>query len=167
MEEYRAKMLALTGYQRLEDARRPERFQLARLQGGFVPKVSGVGNREGEVKLTFDAKPQRYLRSGERAIRPVSGGTLLNPGFPALPLITVWGSGAGLLRIGDGEVAFTERFKGPVILDCDTQNAYDGAENKNKEISVPAFPVLPAGESAVSWSGGVERVELVPRWWTV
>ena len=163
---FKTALLLRTGVRRLEDSIHPEEFRLAAFKGPIAPETTPF-NKAGEFTLEFDAKPQRYLRSGERAIRPVSGGTLLNPGFPALPLITVWGSGAGLLRIGDGEVAFTERFTGPVILDCDTQNAYYGVENKNKEISAPAFPVLPAGESRVSWCGGVERVELVPRWWTV
>ena len=57
--------------------------------------------------------------------------------------------------------------RGAVVLDSDTQNAYLGAVNLNSTISAPEFPTLPAGESAVRWTGGITGVEIIPRWWTL
>lgn len=37
----------------------------------------------------------------------------------------------------------------------------------NDKINFTEFPMLPAGESNISWSGAVAQVEIVPRWRTV
>ena len=117
--------------------------------------------------LTFDCKPQRYLKSGERAAAlTASGARLVNPGMEARPLITVYGSGAGTLTAG-GRTVQLKSLDGWLTLDCDLQNAYKGTQNKNNTIFAPEFPVLPPGESAVTWTGGVTRVEIIPRWWTL
>lgn len=57
--------------------------------------------------------------------------------------------------------------RGAVVLDSNTQNAYLGAVNLNSTISAPEFPTLPAGESAVRWTGGITGVEIIPRWWAL
>ena len=54
-----------------------------------------------------------------------------------------------------------------LVIDCDTQNAYKGTQNKNTEISAAAFPRLDAGDSEISWTGGITSVEITPRWWTL
>jgi phage-related protein len=82
------------------------------------------------------------------------------------PLITVYGAGAGTLTAG-GRTVQLKSLDGWLTLDCDLQNAYKGTQNKNNTIFAPEFPVLPPGESAVTWTGGVTRVEIIPRWWTL
>ena len=54
-----------------------------------------------------------------------------------------------------------------LVIDCDSQNAYKGTQNLNQTVSAPVFPVLGAGETEISFSGGIQRVEMIPRWWTV
>ena len=96
------------------------------------------------------------------------GQALLNPtAFTALPLITVTGTGAGTLTVGDVTVTINSMPRGVIVLDSDTQNAYYGAFNLNSTISAPEFPTLPAGESVVRWTGGITGVEIIPRWATV
>ena len=56
---------------------------------------------------------------------------------------------------------------GYVMLDSDTQNAYKDTLNKNNTISAPEFPVLQPGINNISWDGGIQAVEITPRWWTV
>lgn len=166
-EAFKTAMLSRVGYHRLEDTIHPEQFRLASFKGPIRPQTTPY-NLAGEFDIEFDCKPQRYLKSGERAIQlAATGGRIINPGFPALPLVTVYGSGAGTLSVDGGTVVFKETFSGPIILDCDIQNAYYGDVNKNAEIFAPVFPVLPTGESVITWDGGVERVEIIPRWWTV
>ena len=54
---------------------------------------------------------------------------------------------------------------GPMWIDCDLQDAYYNNTNLNKYLTAPEFPVLGAGATQVSWSGGIDKCEVVPRWW--
>ena len=46
-------------------------------------------------------------------------------------------------------------------------NAYSGLQNKNMDIEAPEFPALLPGENKIGFSGGIQKVEIVPRWWTI
>ena len=52
------------GYGRLEDARHPEFYWLARMDTDVDPKMV-VADDSGTFTLTFNCKPQRFLKSGE------------------------------------------------------------------------------------------------------
>lgn len=161
------KFLGMSGtYRRLEDTYNPEEFHMARYVSALetTPSQHHVA---GRFTLEFDCMPQRFLKSGEIPMSLTVPTTLHNPGMEALPLITVYGTGAGSVTVG-GVTVDIKSLDEYVILDCDTQNAYRGIlENKNNTISAPEFPTIPPGESRVGWTGGVERVEIVPRWWVL
>ena len=162
-------MLSRIGYKRLEDDYHPETFRMAMFEGPVDFDVKFL-NRSGEAKLIFNCKPQRFLKSGEYPVTFSSNGILHNPTMcEALPLITVYGAGAGFINVGGTAVTIKE-MTDILILDCESQNAYrqvgEGAsQNKNDTIYAPEFPVLSSGDNVVSFSGGVTKVEIVPRWW--
>lgn len=117
--------------------------------------------------IEFDCQPQRFLVAGNQTITATNGGTITNPtAFTALPIITVYGSGEGLLNVA-GTVVRLSSIDGSIVLDCEVQNAYKGTENLNNTISAPEFPILFAGNNEISWSGGITGVEIIPRWWTI
>lgn len=153
------------GYQKLEDSYEPQFFRLAYYNG--PTDIENIMNRFGRSQIRFNCKPQRFSRQGEFPKTITAAETLLNPfAFPSLPLITVYGSGEGVLQIGGYTVRLLsiDEF---VVLDCDTQNAYKGTKNKNNTISAPEFPRLEPGENEISWQGGIEKIEIIPRWWTL
>ena len=126
-------------------------------------------HRFGRATIEFSCQPQRWLRSGEIQSRLLNGQSLLNPtAFAAKPLITVTGSGSGTLTVGSRAVEIKSFPDGYVALDCEAQNAY-GAQgaNRNATILAPEFPELAAGETPVSWSGGITAVTIKTRWWTL
>ena len=84
--------------------------------------------------------------------------------MPSLPLNTLYGNGSGTLSVGDTVVTIKD-MSGSLTLDCDLQDAYQGTQNKNSSISAPSFPVLETGDNIISFTGGVNRVEIIPRWW--
>ena len=158
-------LYAPKGYQKLEDSYDPDVFRLAFFSG--PADIENILNIFGRATVEFDCKPQRFLVSGEEATRYFSATTITNPtAFTALPLITVYGSGAGALNIGGTVVNFNS-IDESIELDCETENAYKGVTNLNNTIDAPSFPKLVAGVNEISWSGGIESVRITPRWWTL
>lgn len=160
-------LFSSTGYRRLETSDDPNHFWLARISSG-----ARIELRKGKLapfEITFDCKPQRFLKSGELATSffgSDDGYVFYNQtGFDAKPLINVYGNGAGTLKIGKYTVEIGNSGYSPVILDCDTQNAYSASGNLNKYVNAPEFPVLVPGENQITFSELISSVEIVPRWW--
>ena len=158
-------LLAEAGYRRLEDTYSPDFYRMARFSGPLDFDTQFL-NRSAECTLSFDCMPQRFDKRGEYTIRLQSPKTLINPyPFTALPLIRVYGSGAGNLMVGN-TVVQVKAIDGYMDLDCDTQNAYKGSVNCNAQIYAPDFPQL-EGKTGISWDGKIDHVEITPRWWTI
>ena len=163
----RAWLLGPNGYRRLEDEYQPDCYRMARFAGP-LEFDAGFLNRSASMSLAFDCMPQRWLKSGEYAQPIANGQALCNPtGFEALPLIEVDLTGeAAALQVGEVTVQFAG-YTGLLVLDCDLQDAYEGTSNLNRYVTAAQFPVLPAGKTEISWSGGVSSVRLTPNWWTL
>lgn len=79
-------------YVRLEDEYNPNEYRQAAFLGGI--EVDMADRRAGEFTVSFDAMPQRFLKSGETAVSVASGGTITNPTlFESHPLLHLWGYG--------------------------------------------------------------------------
>lgn len=156
-------LMGSSGYRRLEDNYDPDIYRMAAFSGPV--EMSSFYDTHGRGRLSFDCKPQKYLKSGERAISLSTSGTVLyNPGFASLPLITVYGSGAGTLWVEDCAVQI-KALDGSLTLDCETQDAYRGTTNQNANIYAPNFPSLSPGDSVIGWDGGITGIDIAPRWW--
>ena len=153
------------GYRRLEDGYNPDVYRMAMFSGPI--DIATFFARYGRAELEFTCMPQRWLKRGEFPVRMENGGKLFNPGKPSLPMIRIAGSGSGGLAIGMQEVKISDLPKDGLVIDCDSQNAYSGTQNKNSllTLSNKTFPKLPEGETQIGWSGGIETVEIIPRWW--
>lgn len=162
-------LLGSQGPQILTDTYDPNYYRMATYAGPM--DIEHMLNGYGKCTISFDCAPQSFLKSGEFPINFENAGALYNPtAFPALPTIYVYGSGSGTVTVGDitVEILVMEDY---LILDCEMQNAYTistqgAAVNQNKHIYAPKFPVLTSGSNAVSFGGDVERIEIIPRWWT-
>ena len=153
---------SISGYHRLEDSIQPDVFRIARRTGEIKQNMHGDYEACG-FTITFDAKPQKYLKSGEKAIELTAAGYVMNPTkYIALPLIRVYS--AGTLQIGDDTLVISS-VDDYVDIDCDLQNAYKGAVNCNSNIS-GVFPKLTAGANNVLLNS-ISKIEIIPRWWTL
>ena len=163
----RAWLLSVPGYRRLEDSYHPEEFRLARYYAGLEFKPWAY-NRQGEVTITFDCMPQRFLKSGEEAVTLTAAATLYNPTlFEAQPMITVRGSGAGSLTVNGHTVAISE-IGTSVTLNTEILLAYNGLTRRDQTITGKIEQLrLKPGANTASFSGGVSSVEIIPRWWTI
>lgn len=158
--------LMQSGYKRLEDDYNPDIYRLAVFLG--PQDLQNILNEFGRATITFTCKPQRFLKSGETAVTPESGTALTNPtGYPAKPLITVSGNGSGTLTIGSATLTISDITDG-MVLDCEEHEAYaeSGGVVSNLNTAVSGeYPILGDGDSAVSWTGGVTGLSIIPRWY--
>ena len=153
------------GYRRLEDDYNPGIFRLAAFAGPV--DLQNILNAFGRATVKFNCMPQRFRLTGEAPIALSAAGTVTNPtANSAQPLITVSGAGSGTVTVGSVTVTINEITDG-MILDCREGEAYavsgGSVSNLNTKVS-GAFPVLAAGDNAVSWTGGVTGLSLIPRW---
>lgn len=153
------------GYKRLEDTYNPNHYRLARFSGGINFDVHFL--KAGEFNLAFECKPQRFLKSGDYSINIQKGDVINNlTSFPSKPLIKAYGTGSAILQVGDIPIKINE-IDNSLTIDCDTQNAYKDTENKNSTINASEFPSLLKGKTGITWSGGITKLEVTPRWWTL
>lgn len=158
-------LTAPVGYQRLEDSYEPDVYRMAFYEGG--QDIESILNRFGRATISFNCKPQRFLKSGEATKTFTAAGSLTNiTKFDALPMITVYGSGAGTVTVG-GITVTLSAIDEYTVLDCELMDAYKGTTNKNPTVTATEFPKLSPGANTISFSGGVTSLEIVPRWWTI
>lgn len=151
------------GYRRLETSDDPGHYWMARVENS--PRIEQRLRTLAPFEIGFDCKPQRFLKSGEYTIEFTGIGFLFNQyGQIALPFITLYGEGAGSVTIGDCVVEVLS-IDGLLHLDSETQNAYNNDGNQNMNINAPIFPTLPDGKIQIAFSGDIERIEIIPRWW--
>lgn len=151
------------GYRRLEIQSDPDHFWLARIKNGA--QITQRANLLAPFSIVFDCKPQKFLRSGEELFSFSHESTLFNKTWNiAKPLIVVHGYGEGNLQIGDIYVRL-DKINGSVILDCESQNAYNGDGNQNENIYAPEFPILKGGLNNIYFDGDISKIDIYPRWW--
>lgn len=157
-------MLSKISYKRLEDDFHPEYFRMARIKPDFKPKISGL-TEMGTFTLTFDCKPQKFLKSGEKPITIESSLTIKNPTYyPANPILTIYGTGS--ILIGDQEITISKN-ETSITIDTDIMEAYSGSTNMNAYVELPDDKVvLPSGNVSIGLNG-ITKVEIIPRWWTI
>lgn len=93
ISDFRNAILSRVGYKRLEDDYHTDEYRMAVYMDGL--EVDPVHYSEaGEFELTFNCKPQRFLKSGETKQTILSGGNITNPTlFEARPLLEIAGEG--------------------------------------------------------------------------
>lgn len=165
LRAWRDRMMASTGYQKIEDTFHPDEYRLGIVSQAIEPEM-GINLESGIFPLVFDCMPQRWLKDGQNAITITASGTkICNPTSQnALPLIYVYGSGT----VDIGGVRFTiASYSGSyIIIDCDTMQCYRGLTNMGQYVTLSEtdYPVIEPGEHAITFSGPT-RVDIIPRWW--
>jgi phage-related protein len=156
-------LMSKKGYRRLETSDDPDHFWMARVEN--TPQIEMRMRTLAPFDIGFDCKPQRFLKSGETAIKFTQNGSIFNfTGYDALPLIVLYGLGEGSLTVGDTTINISNVYA-RMCLDSEIMNAYNGDTGLNDKIDAPEFPVLVPGENKISFSGGIGRLEIIPRWW--
>ena len=167
MSNLRSVLLSQIGYQRLVDSYHPDEFRLAVYRGGLSAKVI-PGNHAGEFDLTFDCKPQRWLRAGAEPVEVKTGGNLFNPtAFNALPLIRAYGYGT--IKINDMTITIASHSNAYIDIDSEMMDCYCESVNCNSLVSFSGndFPELRPELNNFTISNTITKVTVTPHWWRV
>lgn len=160
-----AAWMSAPGYQELWDSYDPETFRLAYFSG--PADFANTLNQLGRATINFSCKPWRYLFTGTVPVELTASGSVENPtDFNALPLIQIYGSGAGRMEIGGNIVVISDIDDG-MIIDSELMDTYNGQNNRNGLVTLtPQFeyPLLTPGVNNVIVSGGITKVIITPRW---
>ena len=161
-----------SGYARLEDSYEPDYFRMACYRESN--NIENIFNQAGKATITFDCKPQRYLKTGEAAVSfTTSGRSITNPTvFPSCPIIKVYSSNSkfGTVTIGGYSFVLAQASGSTCIeVNSEIQDVYDGTRNMNSYITLNGgeFPKLLPGGNYISFTSNITKVEVIPRWWTI
>jgi len=153
----------LTGADEVTFSTQPHLKQNARVIGVVtLEKISHNMNRwSGDVQFYCD--PIKHLRESQDITLTENGAAIMNPGdLAAKPRITVTGSGAVTLRIDSNVLNIPECESGWVVDSMNEWIIADGVPIENA--CSGTFPVIPAGESIIQWTGNVTSLTISPEW---
>ena len=164
-------------YARLEDSYEPGYYRMAIYDNDT--SLSNIYNQGGRASITFNCKPQRFLKSGDTKYK-MNGNVyeLNNPTrFDAKPLIIISGYGNLTLQLFNYTYykGYVIQVKGipsdnPIIIDSELMDCYYDVENYNSKLTLNnGYPILGPGRNtiAVQKREGESSVEVIPRWWTL
>lgn len=166
IDDFRAWLCSHVGYCRLEDTYHPEEYRMALFKGGLSVSTA-PRNLAGKFTLSFDCKPQRWLKSGEISTVFTTAGEIYNPtNYEAKPLIHCVGT-SGTVTVNGTAVTVTG-CTAYVDIDCEEMECTEGSTNRNGTTTLVngAFPVLSSGVNSVSFTG-FTSVSIKPRFYTI
>lgn len=134
VSDFRNWLASRKGYKRLEDEINTTEYRMAVFKDGL--DVSPLNKETGTFEVTFDCKPQRFLKSGETAVTVTSGGTITNPTlFESRPLLQVWGYGG--ININGEDINLANVYVGKTLI----------GNGSNSPSYNPGYSVANAGDT--------------------
>jgi len=126
-------------------------------------------NKIGTFTVNFSCHPMRFSYDGQATTTiSSSGATLTNPyPFVAKPYLKIYGAGKATLTVQASSYNATWNFSAlDSYTECDSElmNFYKGTKSKNDKVSGSGFPCLQPGKNTISYTGGVTKIEIIPRW---
>lgn len=166
--ELKAWLLSNAGaYHELTDTYDPGYTRIGYISG--ETSIEEVENRPFGVTInvSFNCKPFMYGLAASDTTLTTSGGTITNPNkFDSLPLIKITMSSGGTLTVA-GKTWTIGTYSGTLIVDSENMDWYDTNQLRNNLVTGTGFPVLKPGSNTISWTGGISKVVITPRWRTL
>lgn len=158
-------LLGENGYGRLEDSYFPEYFRYAIVSNGH--EFLNHFNEYGRGTLTFNCKPERFYKTGERKMAVLNGQTIHNPsGFKAQPIYYFTGN------VSSVQLTFTENNEARIVTipaSCAALNTkehtFDG--DLNFQFTDDYEKMMLGKTTEISWDGQLTSLTIVPNWWTI
>lgn len=119
----------------------------------------------GEFEVSFVCDPFKYYDVGRDVIEINKQDSIISPEFfyESEPIIKVFGNGDGKLII-DNNTLNINNLDEYIYVDSYAKNAYkDGSSNLNNHIE-GYFPIFRNRKTNVNFTGGIEKLEIIPNW---
>lgn len=131
---FRNAIMPQIGYQRLEDTYHPDEYRMALYAEGLNVDVKPYGS-SGKFTLSFNCKPQRFLRDGEHTVAKANGEKIINPTpYESSPMLEV--EGYGTIGFNGYEINIENGTLGEVTLWNGYANAVENS-SIDKTVSIP------------------------------
>lgn len=152
----------LNGYGKLRTDSDPDGYFKAEvIQAIDSDKYQGLYDN---MLVSFKINPGFfYMDSGDTPVVMTAPGTIVNMGtHTSEPYIKITGSGNIDLTINSTVYSFTAV---DTYLEIDSESKYVYRDTLNQgEKMVGEFPIFELGENAISWTGTVTEIQIIPRW---
>lgn len=118
-----------------------------------------------KFQVSFDTYPFKYsVNKFDDALTLTKATTILGKGtVHSQPVITVHAAGAVTLTINGTDYPLSN-VDDYVTINSEIEECYKGDLNRNNIFSADEFPRLQPGENIISWTGDVEKIEIIPNW---
>ena len=176
-------LLSDPGYHRLEDDYNPDEYRMAEFRGPLTPDVhTARGYRSGTFTLSFNAKPQRYLKEGAEEIEIIDWSKIKNIWMPAQPIFKIKPGANGTCRIsfdgGGGGSVYVKDSTGEndMIYEIDMatgvavryKEAQSGTRyNAASSVGSGLFTIPPGEHVWRIFSSGSPQAWVKPMWWRI
>ena len=124
--------------------------------------VSGIN----ELGVTFEINPPfAYHENGKYLITLTNAGTIINGGTcDSEPYYKIYGTGNGDLQINGKFISLTG-IQSYIEIDMESKEIYKDTLNQGKKLAgkLDDLKLMP-GENTLSWTGGITKIEIIPRW---
>jgi len=157
-------------YCKLEDSYEPDYYRMAIFKD--EGRLQDYYEQATTLEISFDCKPQKWLKTGDESKLIGNGLTLTNPtNFDAYPTIEMDVIQDVTYQINIGSYSITiDKIPSSthIIIDCENMECYSLTENYNKYISLSnnEIPVLKKKSDTLITSTN-NTAYIKPRWWTI
>lgn len=160
-------ILGPKSYKRLEDNFDTTHFRMA--IGSSVEFSPVAENTAANMSITFNCKPQRFLKSGDIQLWLNNGQGITNPTpFHSLPIFqanspTVGATIEVICNDAYYKLEAKTAYAGIVTIDCERMAIYSGSDNLNDYFEGD-FPEIHE-TATIRFSGITGVLIMLPRWW--
>lgn len=151
-----------SGYFQLWDSYDKNYFRLASYEGEV--DIEQELEQLGSLSLSFNCKPFKYSFEGQKVNTISSHTSLYNAElYPSKPYFKIYGSGTVTLNVNNESYVFNDVDE-YIEVDSEMMNAYKDTQPLNHKMVGAKFPEFVPGMNLISWSGNVEKIDVIPRW---
>lgn len=145
----------------------PNRSLRARADAQITFEKLMRGQAHRRFTLPFVCQPGRYVYPAPSNIILETPGAVVNPGTMASqPRVTVQASGTVTLTVGTSIMVINGGASSwALLIDSELMDCFNSTRTVLRNHWMDGdFPTLAPGSNAVTWSGTVTRVTILPRW---
>lgn len=163
--QIKAWLLGGKGLSIISDTYDPFYFRVGTYSGPV--SIENILNRAGKLAVKFTTDPFKYSFDGQEKVEISKATSIYNPFlFDAKPYLKIYGDGKASIAINNSTISINSMTEF-LEIDCELMQVYKGLENKNSSVLITDFPSLQIGENNISWTSGITKIEVIPRWRTL